>query len=113
MMAPAEVFITQMSTRMTIEQKLGERARTLTYALDGSESRNPGMMGNDMSTTSSWVDNTIVTKGKNTVKTPMGEMTIETNEVRALSEDGKTMTVTMTVASPRGTMTRKLVYLKK
>lgn len=112
MMAPTELFITQLSSRMTIEQKTAERTRTMTYNLDGAESRNPGMGGTDFVTTSTWADNTIVTKGKNTFKTPMGEMTVETTEVRSLSDDGKTMTVESTIVSPRGTMTRKLVYEK-
>lgn len=113
-MGPAtEMFITQLTSRMTVEQKIGERNRTLSYSLDGSESRNPGMMGRDFVTTTAWVDNTLVTKGKNTFTTPMGEVTIETTEVRSLSDDGKTMTVALTTVSPRGTMNRKVVYDKQ
>jgi len=114
MMGPAaELFITQLSTRMTIEQKVGDQARTSSYGLDGSESRNQGMMGRDFVTTTSWSDDTLVTKGKNSFSTPMGEMTIETTEVRTLSEDGKRMTVALTTVTPRGTLSRKLVYDKQ
>lgn len=114
MMGPAaEMFITQLTSRMTVEQKVADQARTSTYSLDGSESRNPGMMGREFVTTTTWVDNTLVTKGKNSFTTPMGDMTVESSEVRALSEDGKRMTVTMNVTTPRGTMTRKLVYDKQ
>ncbi len=110
MMTVSEMFITQLSSRMMIDQKMGERSQTVSYNLDGTESRNPGMMGTEFVTTSTWVDNTIVTKGKNTFKSPMGEVTIETTEIRSLSEDGKTMTIEMTSISPRGTLTRKSVY---
>ena len=112
MMMATEVFITQLTSRMTIEQKFGERARTSTYSLDGSESRNVGMAGADFVTTSGWEGSTIVTKGRNSFKTPMGDMTIESNEVRSISEDGKQMTVETTIVSPRGTNKRKLVYDK-
>ena len=113
-MGPAgEMFITQLTSRMMIEQKIGEQSRTMSYHLDGTESKNPGMMGRDFVTTTVWVENTLVTKGKNTFTTPMGEMTIETNEVRSLSADSKTMTVVLTTVSPRGTMTRKVVYDKQ
>jgi len=111
-MMPTELFITQLSTRMTVEMKIAERTRTMSFNLDGSPSRNPGMMDNEMVTTSTWVDNTIVTKGKNSFKTPMGAVAIETTEVRSLSEDGRTMTVDMTVVSPRGTVKRRMVYEK-
>lgn len=113
MMTPTEMFITQLTSRMTIDLKMAERSRTVSYNLDGTESRNPGMMGTDFVTTSAWVDNAIVTKGKNTFKSPMGEVTVETTEVRSLSEDGKTMTVEMTTVSPRGTMKRRMVYEKQ
>lgn len=112
MMTVTEMFITQLASRLTIDMKLADRNRTVSYYLDGSESRNPGMMDTEFVTVSNWVGNTVVTTGKNTVKTPMGEMTIETNEVRSLSEDGTTMTVEMTITSPRGTMKRKTVYRK-
>ncbi len=113
MMTPTELFITQLTTRMTIDQKSGDRNRTESYNLDGTESHNPGMMGNEFVTTSKWVDNTIVTAGKNAFKTPMGEMTVEMTIIRSLSEDGKVMTVDLTTVSPRGTMKRKLVYEKQ
>jgi hypothetical protein len=113
MMTPTEIFITQLTSRISMDVKSGDRNRTVSYNLDGTESRNPGMMGNEFVTTSKWVDNTIVTTGKNTFKTPMGEMTVETTEIRSLSEDGKTMTIEMTTVSPRGTFKRKTVYDKQ
>jgi hypothetical protein len=107
---PAELFITQSDSKLVIEQKSAERSRLLTYYLDGRESKNPGMRGNEMVTKSTWVDNTIVTEGENTFATPNGEMKISTKEIRSLSSDGKSMTVLMTMVSPRGTMTRTMVY---
>jgi hypothetical protein len=113
MMTPTELFITQLSNRMTVELKSAEQTRTMSFNLDGSPSRNPGMGETEMVTTSTWVENTIQTKGKNTFKTPMGEFTIETTEIRSVSEDGNTMTVDLTVVTPRGTTKRKLVYQKQ
>ncbi|MFN0181769.1 MAG: hypothetical protein ACKVZ0_23420 [Gemmatimonadales bacterium] len=109
----AELFINQLTSRMTIDQKVGEQNRTLSYSLDGTESRNPGMMGREFVTTTTWVESTLVTKGKNSFTTPMGEVTIETTEVRSLSDDGKTMTVALTMVTPRGTTNRKVVYDKQ
>lgn len=103
-MRPTEFFITHSDS--------GDRTMLLTYYLDGRESKNPGMRGNEMTTTSTWVDNTIVTTGENTFTTPMGEMTIKSHEVRSMSDDGKTLTIVSTATTPRGEMTRKTVYDK-
>lgn len=111
-MRPTELFITQFDSKMVVEQKMADQSRMLTYYLDGRESKNPGMRGNDMTTKSVWKDNAIVTEGENTVTSPMGEVTIKTKETRSLSDDGKTMTIIAVINSPRGEMTRKLVYEK-
>ncbi len=111
-MRPSELFITHSDSKMVIEQKMGERTVLLTHYLDGRESKNAGMRGTEMTTKSTWVDNTIVTTGENTFTTPMGEMTIKSHEVRSMSDDGKSMTVVSTATTPRGEMTRKTVYDK-
>src|SRR5437867_3537144 len=58
---PADVslFVTQMETKLVIEQKMGDRSRRLTFNLDGRESSNPGMRaGQEMKTTSRWSGDT-------------------------------------------------------
>ena len=111
-MRPSELFITHSDGKMVIEQKMGDRTMLLTYYLDGRETKNPGMRGNEMTTKSTWAENIIATDGENTFTTPMGEMTIKSHEVRSMSEDGKTMTIVSTANTPRGQMTRKTVYDK-
>lgn len=111
-MRPSELFITHSDSKMVIEQKMADRTTLLTYYLDGRESKNPGMRGNEMATKSTWAENTIVTDGENTFTTPMGSMTIKSHEVRSMSEDGKSMTIVSTATTPRGEMTRKTVYDK-
>ena len=111
-MRPSELFITHSDSKMVIEQKMGDRTMLLTYYLDGRETKNPGMRGNEMTTKSTWAENIIATDGENTFTTPMGEMTIKSHEVRSMSEDGKTMTIVSTANTPRGQMTRKTVYDK-
>ncbi len=111
-MRATEVFITQSDSKIVIESKMGDRTRVTTYYLDGRESKNPGMRDAEMTTKSTWADNTIVTEGENTVTTPMGEMTIKSKEVRSMSADGKQMTVVTTAVTPQGERTRKAVYDK-
>ena len=70
------------------------------------------MRGAEMTTKSRWEGATLITEGDNTINTPVGDMNITTKEVRSLSDDGKTLTIVSTTISPRGEMTRKLVYDK-
>lgn len=107
-----ELFITQSDSKISIESKAGDQTRMTSFYLDGKESRNAGMRGAEMVTKSTWVDNTIVTEGENTMTTPMGEMKIKSKEVRSLSADGKQMTVVSTFTTPQGDRTRKMVYDK-
>jgi hypothetical protein len=109
---PVELFITQMGDKLVIDQKGTERSQLVTYSLDGRESRNPGMRGADVVTTSRWDGATLVTEGQSTFTTPMGEMTVKTREQRSLSEDGRTLTVVITTTTQRGEFVRKLVYDK-
>jgi hypothetical protein len=113
MMGMGELKITQEGGKLTLVMSMGERSRTTTYNLDGSESRNPGMRGNEMVTKSHWEGKTLVTEGENTFNTPNGDMTVKTREERSLSDDGKTMTVTTNSTTPQGERTRKMVYDKQ
>jgi hypothetical protein len=83
--------------------------RSLTYYLDGRESTNTAQRG-EMKSTSRWDGDKLVTDGSATMETPNGPRTITTSEVRSLSKDGKTMTVSTTTESPMGTRTRKTVF---
>ena len=113
--APLDVslFVTQLETRLVIEQKMGDQSRRLTFNLDGRESSNPGMRGQEMKTTSRWVGDTLVTEGENTFTGPMGEMKVKSKELRFLTPDGKTMMVISTFTGPQGERTRKTVFEKQ
>jgi hypothetical protein len=112
--APREVTITisQTATELTLEQSMGENTMKSTYFLDGRESTNANRRGETKST-AKWDGTSLVIQGTSTFEGPNGSMTIKTKEVRTLSDDGKTMTVTTTSESPRGTNTRKTVFDKQ
>ena len=113
MMGMGDVQITQSDGKLVITMSMGERSRTTTYHLDGSESSNSGMRGNQMVTTSRWDGPSLVTEGNNTVSTPNGDMQVKTKEVRSLSADGKTMTVVTTSTTPQGERTRTTIFDKQ
>jgi hypothetical protein len=92
------------------ELKIQRGDQTFVYKLDGSESTNPGMGGAQTSSRTRWDGVRLVTDSKQSMSGPMGEMTIESHEVRSLSPDGKEMTVETTTKTPRGEATRKLVF---
>jgi hypothetical protein len=103
--------IKQTADTLTIDQKMGEMSRTITYKLDGSESTNQGMRGNEVKSTSKWDGDKLVTESTQTMTGPNGETTIKSREVRSLAADG-TMLVETTRETPRGTQTSKLVFKK-
>jgi len=113
--AAQEVTITMTATTLTIVQTVMGEARTLTYNIGGAASKNPmgmGRMNAEMTSTTAWEGNTLVTQGKATITTPNGDSEISSYEVRSLSADGKTMTVETTTTTARGENTRKMVYVK-
>lgn len=108
-MSGLTLVITQTAEAFTIVQSGMGPERTMTYYLDGRESVNAAMRG-EMKSTSRWDGGDLVTDGSATMETPNGARTITTHEVRSLSKDGKTMTVTTTTDSPMGKRTSTRVF---
>jgi hypothetical protein len=112
-MAMGPTTITQSATELVISMSMGEQSRKLTYALDGKESTNPGMRGGETKSKAHWDGNSLVIESSTTFNGPNGEMTVTSKEVRTLSDDGKTMTVTTTRTTSNGEQTRKTVFDKQ
>lgn len=110
-MGTMTVTVKQTADTLTIDQKMGEMSRTMTYKLDGSESTNQGMRGSEMKSTSKWDGDKLLTESTQTMNGPNGEVTVKSKEVRSLAADG-TMLVETTRETPRGTTTSKLVFKK-
>jgi hypothetical protein len=106
--APAgPITITQTAGDLT--QKRGEQ--TLTYKLDGSESKNQvqgrgGMQ--DVASKAHWDGAKLIIE----TTRDMGGMSITTKETRSLSADGKEMTVETAVSTPQGDINNKQVFTK-
>ena len=109
---PAATTISHTDGELVMEVQLGDQSQKLTYRLDGSTSQNAGPRGSETLTISSWDDAALVTEGSQTVSTPRGEVVIEIQERRALSNNGQTMTVSSTRTTPRGEVKTTLVYRK-
>lgn len=108
-MSNLALTITQTAEMLTIVQSGMGTERTTTYYLDGRESTNPAMRG-EMKSMSKWDADKLVTDGSATMQTPNGERTITIKEVRTLSKDGKTLTVSTTTESAMGARTQKRVF---
>ncbi|MGE0552966.1 MAG: hypothetical protein AB7R55_06020 [Gemmatimonadales bacterium] len=112
-MMPTELHVRQSKDQLTIDQQLAGEDRRLVYHLDGKESRNPGMRNSEVVSHARLDAGSLLIEGSMTFEGPNGTMKIDSKEVRTLSADGKTMTVVITTTTPRGEMTRKLVYDKQ
>ena len=105
-MATVTLVIKQTPTILTTERKLGDQAGTATQKLDGSPSVNRTPSGADVTSTSTWVGATLVTKSKAVIQgTPT-----ESSGVRSLADGGKTMIIEITRQAPRGEVKQRLIY---
>lgn len=113
---------TTLKIKRVTKTEQGERVEERTYTTDGKENINQvagfgrgggGGTPSEFKSKSKWEGSKLVIKGSTTRETPNGPITIETTEVRSLSEDGKTLTVEITTSTPQGDRTRKEVYNKQ
>src|SRR5262245_47273491 len=90
----ATLTIAQSASELKIQREGRDGApMTSSYALDGSESKNPGMRGGESRSKSHWDGAALVTEGQQTMDTPNGPVTMEFKDVRRLEDGGKTMVV--------------------
>jgi hypothetical protein len=92
------------------------------FTLDGKENKNTIQFGgrgggegrtSEMNTKSKWNGATLVIEGSQKMSTPNGDFDIGIKNEYAISEGGKTLTVTSTQSRPDGDRTSKQVYTKK
>jgi len=92
------------------------------FTLDGKENKNTMQFGgrgggegrtSEMVTKSKWNGATLVVEGTQKMSTPNGDFDIGIKNEYALSDGGKTLTITSTRSQPDGDRTTKQVYAKK
>jgi hypothetical protein len=127
--------VTQTATEMTVDRKVkraeregnggggmgrgmrgGDGDQTFKYDLSGKETiaAMTGMRGGDVGLKAkSEKDGTMKLTQKRSFETPRGNMTIKTTETWKLSADGKTLTVSSEMETPRGNRNSKMVFIKK
>lgn len=81
------------------------------YPLDGSETRQANRSGTEVKSKTRWDGVALVTE--TTQPAPRGDMTFKTRQVRTLSADGKTMTLTTSMETPRGPATTTVTFVRK
>jgi hypothetical protein len=101
--------IKQEGNTLTVERTVGENTQTITYKLDGSESKNAGGRGGESTYKSKWEGSKLVTE-----ITRMGRGGTPTTSTEAMSiMDGALVIETTSAGREGGTQTRKQVYNKK
>ena len=102
--------------KMTRKANVGGRevSQILNYYSDGRGETNPPPFGSaDIKTKTKWDKNKLVSSSSQSITTPRGEtFYIDTSERRELSGDGKSLTITVSISSPRGPQVIKQVYNK-
>ena len=109
--AAAPRTIKQTATELSIQSEGRQGPQTMTYKLDGSESKNEQMGRGGAQTLVSkakWDGASLVI---DTTREIQG-MSITTHEVRKLDNGGKEMKVESTTQTPQGEIKRNVVYTK-
>jgi len=109
--AAATVTIKQTATELTVQSEGRQGPQTMTYKLDGSESKNEQMgRGGAMTVVSKakWDGASLVIESSREIQ----GMSITTKEVRTLDSGGKEMKVQTTIQTPQGEQKRNVVYTK-
>ena len=87
---------------------MGDVKIETTFSTDGKPQKNT-VIDSPMTTTGKWEDKTLVL----TSTMSMQGVDVGIEDRWALSDDGKTLTVTRKIAAPDGEMTAKIVMVKK
>jgi hypothetical protein len=88
--------------------------RQLTYTTDGKENKNLNARGSEVRSRSTWDGGRLVTKGSQTMDSPLGKVDAAVNETWTLSPDGRTLTIEATTTIPvAGELKRKEVFVRK
>ena len=107
------LVIKQTRDTLTIQRSMGKNQEVAVFKLDGSESVNKLPSGNEARTVMKWSGAALVGKTTTKMGNAEGGATVEMNEVRSLSPDGRVMTLSITRKTPRGEVKQTLVYNKQ
>jgi len=88
----------QTDAQLIVTRERPDGAVMTSYALDGSESRSP----EGAATRSRWEGAALLTTGSVSMPGRRDGPSLKTREVRTLSADGETQTVTVTLETPGG-----------
>ncbi|MBI3649782.1 MAG: hypothetical protein HY231_01900 [Acidobacteria bacterium] len=90
------------------------RNQNLIYYTDGRGEANPNLLTNEMmNSKTKWEGVKLISRSLSSMAFNGQAINIEAIEKRELSSDGKTLTITNTISSPRGVDIVKLVFARK
>jgi hypothetical protein len=90
-----------------------ERKEIHTYKIDGNETTNTGFRGETVVARAFWEGNKLVVVSTRTKRALMKNISAESRGIWSLSPDGKTLTITAQVNSPRGEQRVRAVFDKQ
>jgi hypothetical protein len=94
--------ITQNPERLIVTRKSADGDVMSSYTLDGKETKNAPSPDVEIKSKTKWDGVALVTDSTQTVDVNGNKFSTKTREILSLSEDGQTLTSTMTADSPRG-----------
>jgi hypothetical protein len=104
---------TNLKVTRTLKTQGDERKEIHTYKIDGRETTNTGFRGETVIARAFWEGDKLVVRSTRTMRVLMKDISAESRGVWSLSPDGKTLTITAQVNSPRGEQRVKTVFDKQ
>ncbi len=106
---PITVAIAQTSTTFTITRTVEGRRVHAAFPLDGRRATQPTPQGT-MTSRAAFRGRDLVIRGERPFSGPFGDRQVPFVQVHTLSSDGSRMTVTLTLDTPLGKKTRRVVF---
>jgi hypothetical protein len=104
---------TTLKVTRTLKAEGEEKTETHIYKTDGTETTNTGFRGESVATKASWDGDKLLVSSTRTVMVLIKKVTVQSKGVWSLSPDGKTLTIDVTLETPRGEQHVKGVFHKQ
>ena len=112
-MMPSRISVQQKGDTVTVVQEGGRGGSRETTLKPGAGAQEVSSFGGTGTVEANWKGSALEVKQVQERETPRGNFRIEQKSLWSLSDDGKTLTMKVTLKTPRGDMDHTLVYDKE
>jgi hypothetical protein len=110
----ADLVVKHEKSMLWVEKRWSHKpAAQIMHVIDGDEHTGTADGGGTLVYRAVWEGGKLIINGTTKANTPFGSTEIKAREEWSLSEDGKTLTILLTVSTSRGDIKTKQVYCRR